>query len=121
MHFLKIQDRCNGFCSYCLIPYARGASRSADPKDVKKEGRLIDIGTKEIVFAGIHIGDYGEDINSQGFVELLDEMLDWDDMIRIRISSLEPRECSEDLIKMLSRRPELFCDHFHSTTSSWKR
>ena len=112
--FLKIQDGCNGFCSYCLIPYARGASRSADPADVKKEvRRLIDIGTKEIVFAGIHIGDYGEDINSQGFVELLDEMLDWDDMIRIRISSLEPRECSEDLIKMLSRRPELFCDHFH--------
>ena len=112
--FLKIQDGCNGFCSYCLIPYARGASRSAHPNDVKKEvRRLIDIGTKEIVFAGIHIGDNGEDIHSQGFVELLDEMLDWDDMIRIRISSLEPRECSEDLIKMLSRRPELFCDHFH--------
>ena len=112
--FLKIQDGCNGFCSYCLIPYARGASRSAHPDDIKKEvRRLIDIGTKEIVFAGIHIGDYGLDIHSQGFVELLDEMLDWDDMIRIRISSLEPRECTEDLIKMLAKRPELFCDHFH--------
>ena len=49
------------------------------------------------MFAGIHIGDYGEDIHSQGFVELLDEMLDWDDMIRIRISSLEPREVVKTL------------------------
>ncbi len=113
--FLKIQDGCNGFCSYCLIPFARGASRSVPPAEVRSEVRkLIDSGTKEIVFTGIHIGDYGEDHGTQrGFVALLDDLLSWPDMVRIRISSLEPRELTEDLLKVVARRPELFCDHFH--------
>ncbi len=113
--FLKIQDGCNGFCSYCLIPYARGASRSVAPAEVLQEvRRLITLGTREIVFTGIHIGDYGDDLGeSQGFVSLLRTLLSWPDMVRIRISSLEPRELTEDLLKVLSQRPELFCDHFH--------
>ncbi len=113
--FLKIQDGCNGFCSYCLIPYARGASRSVAPEEVTREvRRLIELGIKEIVFTGIHIGDYGDDLGQEkGFVQLLETILSWPDMIRIRISSLEPRELTEDLLKVLSSRPELFCDHFH--------
>ncbi len=113
--FLKIQDGCNGFCSYCLIPYARGASRSVAPQEVTQEvRRLITLGIKEIVFTGIHIGDYGDDLGQEkGFVQLIEELLSWPDMIRIRISSLEPRELTEDLLKVLSQRPELFCDHFH--------
>lgn len=113
--FLKIQDGCNGFCAYCLIPYARGASRSVEPKDVKAEvKRLISQGVQEIVFTGIHIGDYGDDIQGgQSLTDLISEMMDWDDMVRLRISSLEPRELPEKLLKVLARRPELFCDHFH--------
>lgn len=113
--FLKIQDGCNGFCSYCLIPYARGASRSVPRGEVLREVRkLIDLGTKEIVFTGIHIGDYGEDHGDpSAFPNLLAELLSWPDMVRIRISSLEPRELTEDLLRVLAQRPELFCDHFH--------
>lgn len=113
--FLKIQDGCNGFCSYCLIPFARGASRSVRPEEVKTEvRRLIDSGVKELVFTGIHIGDYGADLEgSLTFTQLIAEMMDWDDMIRLRISSLEPAELPEDLLKVLSQRPQLFCDHFH--------
>jgi threonylcarbamoyladenosine tRNA methylthiotransferase MtaB len=113
--FLKIQDGCNGFCTYCLIPYARGASRSVAPEEVTREvRRLIDLGIKEIVFTGIHIGDYGDDFGQENaFVRLIEELFTWPDMIRIRISSLEPRELGEDLLKVLSSRPELFCDHFH--------
>lgn len=113
--FLKIQDGCNGFCTYCLIPYARGASRSVAPEEVTREvRRLIDAGVKEVVFTGIHLGDYADDLGQKnGFARLIDELFTWPDMIRIRISSLEPRELTEDLLKVLSRRPELFCDHFH--------
>lgn len=113
--FLKIQDGCNGFCTYCLIPYARGASRSVAPDEVLREvRRLIELGIKEIVFTGIHIGDYGDDLAEETtFVRLIEELFTWPDMIRIRISSLEPRELGEDLLKVLSKRPELFCDHFH--------
>lgn len=115
--FLKIQDGCNGFCSYCLIPYARGASRSVAADQVKAEvRRLIDLGVKELVFTGIHIGDYGLDLEkerSATLVGLIRDLLEWPDMVRIRISSLEPRELSEELLQVLSQRPELFCDHFH--------
>lgn len=111
--FLKIQDGCNGFCSYCLIPYARGASRSVKPTEIKKEvRRLIESGVKELVLTGIHIGDFGEEHN-YSLSRLIRELWEWDDMIRIRISSLEPRELTEDLLEALNERPELVCDHFH--------
>ena len=113
--FLKIQDGCNGFCSYCLIPYARGASRSVSKSELISEiRRLIDQGTQEIVFTGIHLGDYGEDLDqNEGLTDIIREVFSWPDMVRLRISSLEPRELSENLLKALSQRPELFCDHFH--------
>lgn len=113
--FLKIQDGCNGFCSYCLIPYARGASRSVPSAELIQEiRRLIDQGSQEIVFTGIHLGDYGEDLEEKiRLNHIINEIFSWPDMVRLRISSLEPRELSEDLLKTLSQRPELFCDHFH--------
>ena len=113
--FLKIQDGCNGFCSYCLIPYARGASRSVSIESVKKEvRRLIDSGVGEIVFTGIHIGDFGDDRNqSESLVGLMEDLLSWDDMVRVRISSLEPRELDEKLLKIAAQRSDIFCDHFH--------
>lgn len=116
--FLKIQDGCNGFCTYCLIPYARGASRSVERNKVLTEvRRLIDSGVQEIVFTGIHIGDYGVDLadaaSEDPFVSLIAELFSWPDMVRLRISSLEPRELSEELLKVVTTRPDIFCDHFH--------
>ena len=114
--FLKIQDGCNGFCTYCIIPYARGASRSVPEAQVEAEvRRLIAEGVKEIVFTGIHLGDYGKDLGASngGFVQLMRKLLSWPDMPRVRVSSLEPAELSEDLLRVFQERPEKFCDHFH--------
>ena len=115
--FLKIQDGCNGFCTYCLIPYARGQSRSVGLESVVGEvRRLIDRGVKEIVFTGIHLGDYGRDlgrISGEPFAELLAQLFSWPDMVRIRISSLEPSELTPELLRVLATRRELVCDHFH--------
>ena len=117
--FLKIQDGCNGFCSYCIIPYARGASRSAEPNEVLEEiDRIVEKGVKEIVFTGIHIGDYGKDLSSQAdisepFIHLMENIYGRQEMSRIRISSLEPREVSEPLLKIMATRKEISCDHFH--------
>ncbi len=118
--FLKIQDGCDGFCTYCLIPYARGSSRSVPEEKVLQEvRRLIDQGIQEIVFTGIHIGDYGFDWSPEAekgerpIVKLMRTMFEWQDMVRFRISSLEPAELSEDMLKVAATRPDIFCDHFH--------
>ncbi len=120
--FVKIQDGCNGFCAYCLIPYARGASRSV-PEDqaISEIKRLVAMGTKEIVLTGIHIGDYGLDnlpatqpqTESEPFVEFMKRLFDIDGLMRVRISSLEPAELTEDLIKVLAEHKNRFCEHFH--------
>lgn len=119
--FVKIQDGCNGFCAYCLIPYARGASRSVPPQEALAEiKRLVANGTKEVVLTGIHIGDYGLDhlpeeqrAGAEPFVEFMKRLFDIDGLARVRISSLEPAELSEDLIKVLAEHKDRFCDHFH--------
>lgn len=118
--FIKIQDGCNGFCSYCQIPYARGASRSVAPARVLEEIREVSkSGISEVVFTGIHIGDYGEDLKEQkvgeiaSFCELLDKILDEKLIPRIRISSLEPAEFTEDLAALMEKHKDVFCDHFH--------
>ena len=118
--FVKIQDGCNGFCAYCLIPYARGASRSVPRQQVLDEcSRLIAQGVQEIVLTGIHVGDYGEDFpnsNADGahpFAGLVAEILALPGLGRIRISSLEPNEVSEELLKVLAANPGKVCDHFH--------
>ncbi|MGE0172330.1 MAG: tRNA (N(6)-L-threonylcarbamoyladenosine(37)-C(2))-methylthiotransferase MtaB [Oligoflexales bacterium] len=113
--YLKIQDGCNGFCSYCLIPYARGRSRSVDKEKVLSEmRRLLDIGLKEVVLTGIHIGDYGSDFEiGYTFKDLLEEILSLPNMVRVRISSFEPGELSYDLLQLMSRHKNMICDHFH--------
>lgn len=120
--FLKIQDGCNGFCAYCLIPYARGASRSVPPAEVLREvKRLIAGGTKEIVFTGIHIGDYGHDLtgsipadgSAESFIRLLDDVFNLPGINRVRISSLEPAELTLGLVQLLAKYESLFCDHLH--------
>lgn len=118
--FVKIQDGCNGFCSYCQIPYARGSSRSVLPEQVKNEvKRLVSTGVKEIVFTGIHIGDYGEDLEAfkgskrPPFVILLEDILSDIPPARIRISSLEPAEFTPALAALMKNHAHVFCDHMH--------
>ncbi len=116
--FLKVQDGCNNFCTYCLIPYARGASRSVDPHRVLEEVRMtLASGSQELVLTGIHIGDYGADLDTEGSVrtltDLLARILEQPRVNRLRISSLEPSEVSEDLLNLMAANPTNFCDHFH--------
>ena len=117
--FVKIQDGCNGFCAYCLIPYARGASRSVGPEQAFQEiKRLIDAGTPEIVLTGIHIGDYGRDLdsyagNAEPFATFVSSLMEIPGLQRLRISSLEPGELSKDLLEVLKLHADKFCPHFH--------
>lgn len=117
--FVKIQDGCDNFCTYCLIPYARGASISVPAERVLAEvRRLVEAGTHEVVFTGIHIGDYGRDLSALAgipypIVGLLREVLAIPGFGRLRISSLEPSELSEPLIELLKEHEALVCDHLH--------
>ena len=113
---IKIQDGCNGFCAYCVIPYARGASRSVEANKVLTEvERLKDHGIKEIIITGIHVGDYGKDLNGEcrSLTDILKLIIKMGSGIRIRLSSLEPNEISEDLITLITQNQDMFCDHFH--------
>ena len=113
--FVKVQDGCNGFCAYCQIPYARGASRSVPQAEVLRvcEGLLAD-GAQELVLTGIHIGDYGEDLSpSLDLTGLVAELLRLPALKRLRISSLEPMELKRPLLILLREHAERFGDHFH--------
>lgn len=112
--FLKIQDGCNNFCSYCIVPYARGRSRSEPIENVMSDiHRLIDHGYKEIVLTGVHIGRYGQDLPSQtNLIELLKALSREPEMVRIRLSSLEPMELDEEMIDLISDS-KVICPHFH--------
>lgn len=113
--FLKVQDGCNGFCTYCLIPYARGASRSVDRSEVLAEiDRQIGLGVREIVLTGIHIGDYGEDLAQKtSIAELVAAIFEREGAWRLRISSLEPGELSDALLNVLAANRSRFSPHFH--------
>ncbi len=112
---LKVQDGCDRFCTYCIVPHARGRSRSVPVKEVvKRIKELVAAGNKEIVLTGIHLGAYGKDLRPQtGLAELLLKICDRS--ARLRLSSIDPDELSEDLISNLkfeisNRR---VCPHFH--------
>ena len=96
--FVKIQDGCNNFCSYCIIPYTRGNIRSKDKDIVIKEIKtLTDNGYKEVVLTGIHTGHYGQDLKNYDFSDLLLELEKIDKLERIRISSIEITELNDKL------------------------
>lgn len=124
--YIKIQDGCNQYCSYCIIPYARGRVRSRSEKDVIAEvENLVKQGYKEIVLTGIHLSSYGVDEENKDFVKLqgkpllhLIEMLHTlDGLQRIRLGSLEPRIISEEFVKKLASF-EKICPHFHLSLQS---
>ena len=112
--YLKVQDGCNAFCSYCIVPYARGRSRSLPlPDALAKAGELAQKGAKEIVLTGIHLGAYGEElVPSRALVDLLQALERETPPIRIRLSSIEPREFTPPLIDFLAQSPKV-CAHLH--------
>ena len=115
--FLKVQDGCNQFCSYCIIPYARGRVRSRDPQNVYEETRtLAQNGYHEIVLTGIHLSSYGVG-ESFGLLELIRMVHDIPGIERIRLGSLEPRIITEEFVAQLCALPKV-CPHFHLSLQS---
>jgi threonylcarbamoyladenosine tRNA methylthiotransferase MtaB len=114
--YLKIQDGCDNFCSYCLIPTLRGNSRSREKDDTLREAkRLAENGYKEIVIAGIHIGGYGKDLGDGSYRlgNLLKDMLDLTpELPRLRISSIEESEIDAEMLSLLRDYPQVV-DHLH--------
>ena len=117
--FLKVQDGCNQFCSYCIIPYTRGRVRSRDPQEVLREVQRLSVsGCREIVLSGIHLSSYGADFeNGTGLLELIRLLHPVEGIARIRLGSLEPRIITERFAEQLSRLPKV-CPHFHLSLQS---
>ncbi len=117
--YIKIQDGCNQFCSYCAIPYARGRVRSRRQEDILREIRgLAEAGYREAVLTGIHISSYGIDFNgSSRLVELVEGIGEIPGLDRIRLGSLEPRIVTPETAKRLAAIPQL-CPHFHLSLQS---
>jgi threonylcarbamoyladenosine tRNA methylthiotransferase MtaB len=112
--YLKVQEGCEQFCTYCIIPYARGPVRSRPLENtVKAAQKLIEDGFREVVLTGIHLGAYGQDLEKSINLEhLLKRLLTLSSSVRWRLSSLEPTEVTEGLIELLAEHPN-FCPHLH--------
>ncbi len=112
--FLKIQDGCDARCSYCIVPLARGRSRSIPPASVLASLKgLQEAGYQEVVLTGIHLGAYGMDLEPRThFLELLDQIEAGQTPVRIRLSSLEPQEVTPELVALISSSRKI-CPHFH--------
>lgn len=119
--FLKVQDGCNQFCSYCIIPYTRGRVRSRRPEEVVAEVReLAAAGYQEVVLTGIHLSSYGVDFKeeeNENLLSLIRQVHEVEGIRRIRLGSLEPRIITDDFAKALASMPK-FCPHFHLSLQS---
>ena len=117
--YIKVQDGCNQFCTYCIIPYARGRVRSRELNDVAAEVRaLAENGYREVVLTGIHLSSYGIDFDGQRhLLELIRAVHEIDGIMRIRLGSLEPGIVTEEFAKTLASMPK-FCPHFHLSLQS---
>ncbi|MBU5591029.1 tRNA (N(6)-L-threonylcarbamoyladenosine(37)-C(2))-methylthiotransferase MtaB [Clostridium sp. MSJ-4] len=117
--FVKIQDGCNRFCSYCLIPYARGGVCSKSPEKVLEEiNKLSEHGFKEIILSGIHTASYGVDLSEKiTLVDILENIEKVDGIERVRIGSIDPTFFSEDVLKRIKKLNKL-CHHFHLSLQS---
>ena len=119
--FLKVQDGCNQFCSYCIIPYTRGRVRSRRPEEVVAEVReLAAAGYLEVVLTGIHLSSYGVDFKekeNENLLSLIRQVHEVEGIRRIRLGSLEPRIITDDFAKALASMPK-FCPHFHLSLQS---
>ena len=116
--YIKIQDGCNQFCSYCIIPYTRGRIRSKNPEEVIEEVKnLAAQGYKEIVLTGIHLSSYGKDLGDITLLDVIQRIQQIEDIERIRLGSLEPRIITEQFVKEL-RACDKVCPHFHLSLQS---
>lgn len=116
--YIKIQDGCNQFCSYCIIPYVRGRVRSRKPEDIVNEvNTLAATGVKEVVLTGIHISSYGTDLENISLIELIEAIHEIEGIKRIRLGSLEPRIITEEFAKRIAGL-EKICPHFHLSLQS---
>lgn len=117
---IKVQDGCNMFCSYCIIPYARGRIRSRKIESVVSEiTKIAEQGIKEVVITGIHVASYGKDLENENvrLIDLLEAINKIEGIERIRLGSLEPTLIDEEFAKRLSKL-EKICDHFHLSLQS---
>lgn len=116
--YIKIQDGCNQFCSYCVIPYARGRVRSRREEDILKEAcGMAEAGYREVVLTGIHISSYGVDRGGSELVRLLEKLSELEGIERIRLGSLEPGIVTEEFAAHISALPKV-CPHFHLSLQS---
>lgn len=112
--FLKIQEGCENFCTYCIVPYARGPVRSRQPEKIINAARaMVEAGYKEIVLTGIHTGLYGQDIGDRlTLAGLLRELAGIPGLLRLRLSSIEPNDITSELVETLAES-KVFCRHLH--------
>ncbi len=116
--FVKIQDGCNSFCSFCVIPFARGKSRSLSVESiVNRLNELSEMGVKEAVLTGVHIGDYLDESTNSGLEDLVEQVLEQTKMPRLRLTSLEPIELTPRLLSLFKASDKL-CPHFHMSIQS---
>lgn len=116
--FVKIEEGCTEFCSYCIIPYARGPVRSRSCESITKEvTKLAENGYKEIVLTGIHIGSYGRDLGGKTLIDAIKAAACVDGIERIRLGSVEPRVLTEEFVDEISKMDKI-CDHFHVSLQS---
>ena len=116
--FIKIQDGCNQFCSYCIIPYTRGRVRSRKPEEIIEEIKgLVDKGYREVVLTGIHLSSYGLDLDGITLLDLMVEIDKIPGLKRMRLGSLEPRIVTEEFTKTLAGLRTI-CPHFHLSLQS---
>ncbi len=111
--FVKIQDGCNAFCSYCIIPYTRGQIRSKKPEEVIREVcKLVKNGYKEIILTGIHTGKYGLDLDNYTLYNLLSDLVQIEGIYRIRLSSIEINELTDEILELV-KNSSVLARHFH--------
>ena len=111
--FLKIQDGCNNFCTYCIVPYRRGKMRSRNKENVIKEAEyLVKQGYQEIVLSGIHVGGYGQDLKDTSFSDLVETLSNIEGLKSLRISSIEESEIDDKLINLIKEKNNL-AKHLH--------
>ena len=117
---IKVQDGCNNFCSYCIIPYAKGRVRSRKLENIIEEIRnIVKKGIKEVVITGIHVASYGLDFKDENIrlIDLLEEINKIEDLKRIRLGSLEPNIITDEFVERL-KKVDKICDHFHLSLQS---
>ena len=116
--YIKIQEGCNRYCTYCIIPYARGPIRSRKPEEVIEEvKKLAENGFKEVVLTGIHVASYGLDLGNITLADIIEKVHSVDGIERIRFSSMEPLAIDDEFVARMSKLPKV-CDHYHLSLQS---